>query len=83
VRVSISIFLLAATFWLSALVAPSVAQAAPNAPLCLAIQHNYNKCVRDQRRRDRYANAWGGPHRRHHSQDCGAWIYQLKANHCF
>ncbi|WP_036293793.1 hypothetical protein [Methylosinus sp. PW1] len=75
--------------------APRAALAGPNVPLCLAMQNNYNECVRHERARERrryeeYEDEWGrGPHghghgygRRRHS-DCGAWLVQLKAQGCF
>jgi hypothetical protein len=42
----------------------------PKVALCLAIETNYNNCVRQQ----------SGPGRH---EGCGAWVIELKANHCF
>ena len=42
----------------------------PKVALCAAIENNYNNCVREQ----------SGPGRH---GDCGAWVIELKANHCF
>ena len=42
----------------------------PKVALCAAIENNYNNCVREQ----------SGPGRH---EGCGAWVIELKANHCF
>ncbi|WP_018267175.1 hypothetical protein [Methylosinus sp. LW4] len=71
--------------------APRAALAGPNVPLCLAMQNNYNECVRHERARERerrryeeYEDEWGrGPHGRRRHSDCGAWLVQLKAQGCF
>jgi hypothetical protein len=42
----------------------------PKVALCAAIETNYNNCIREQ----------SGPGRH---EGCGAWVIQLKANHCF
>jgi hypothetical protein len=39
-----------------ALLAASAAKAGPNVPLCLALENNFNECMRQQQRQ----NAWGG-----------------------
>ncbi len=85
-RFFFSFFILAATF------ASTPAPAGPNVPLCLAMQNNYNDCVRHQQRREHWENRdgwerppWAPPHprRSHHSADCSVWLIQLKANGCF
>ncbi|OAI28417.1 hypothetical protein A1351_11975 [Methylosinus sp. R-45379] len=69
--------------------APRAALAGPNVPLCLAMQNNYNECVRHERARERhrhyeYEDEWGrGPRERRRHSDCGAWLVQLKAQGCF
>ena len=42
----------------------------PKVALCAAIENNYNNCIRQQ----------SGPGRH---EGCGAWVIELKANHCF
>lgn len=83
---------LALSFLLAATVASTPAPAGPNVPLCLAMQNNYNDCVRRQQARQHHWEErewerppWAHPHgRRHHqSVDCNVWILQLKANGCF
>ena len=72
------------------------AQAAPNAPLCLAIQKNFADC---QQRQESESRRWewerrreyeefgegGGPWEQESPPDenCAAWIVALKANNCF
>ncbi len=43
----------------------------PKVALCVAIENNYNNCVREQQARQG------------HQDGCVAWVVQLKANHCF
>lgn len=81
------------SFILAMAFAPTAASAGPNVPLCLAMQNNYNDCVRHQQARERHHRweeqndwdrpPWAPPRRRRHSADCGAWLLQLKANGCF
>jgi hypothetical protein len=42
----------------------------PKVALCAAIETNYNNCVRQQSEPGRH-------------DGCGAWVIELKANHCF
>ncbi|MBG0809378.1 hypothetical protein IY145_08300 [Methylosinus sp. H3A] len=89
-RLPLLSLLLAGAISLSGAFAPKAAWAGPNVPLCLAMQNNYNECVRRERARDHrrheYEDEWGrGPPREHrrHGSDCGAWLVQLKAQGCF
>jgi len=50
---------------------PSAPQVDPKVATCLAIETNYNNCVKQQQ---------GKPG---HQNDCVPWVVQLKANHCF
>jgi hypothetical protein len=43
----------------------------PKVALCLAIENNYNNCIKQQQARQGQQNG------------CVAWVVQLKANHCF
>jgi hypothetical protein len=45
-----------------------VPQADPKVALCRAIETNYNNCLTQH----------GG-----RQNECAAWVYELKANHCF
>ena len=88
-RISLLYLILAAGVSLAGGFAPKAAWAGPNVPMCLAMQNNYNECVRRERARERhhheYEDEWGrGPreHRRGGSE-CGAWLVQLKAQGCF
>jgi hypothetical protein len=97
VRFSIFSVSLAGAFWLAGVFAPPAALAGPNVPLCLAMQNNFNKCVRHQRAREQRRRweaehsygyyedrpPWERHHRRHSGEDCNAWLLQLKANGCF
>lgn len=89
-RVSLLSLFLAAGVSLSGGFAPRPAFAGPNVPLCLAMENNYNECVRHERARERRHHEyeeeeWGrGPHERHRrGSQCGAWLVQLKAQGCF
>jgi len=75
---------------------PLSAQAAPNVPLCLAIQKNYVDCKERQERRSRHwewerhreYEEWGeggGPweHEGPPDEGCGALLIALKQNQCF
>lgn len=43
----------------AALSVSTLAEAAPNVPLCLAIANNYNNCIRDHQRRAWRQDQWG------------------------
>lgn len=87
-RMSILFTFLAGLLWLAGVFAPSSASAGPNVPLCLAIQNNYNECLRRQQA-ERHRRHWqderdrGRFRSRRHAQDCNVWLVPLKANHCF
>ncbi|HTO78384.1 MAG TPA: hypothetical protein VMJ31_01265 [Methylocystis sp.] len=76
--------------------APQPTQAAPNVPLCLAIQKNFVDCKERQERRNRHwewerhreyedYGDWGGPSEYEGPPDegCGALLVALKQNQCF
>jgi hypothetical protein len=71
-------------------------RAAPNVPLCVAIENNYNQCLKNEQAKARWRHEeeeeqedygippWERRHRRSlQPSDCNAWLLQLKANGCF
>ena len=71
-----------------ALMSATASHAGPNPALCLAIQNNFNNCMRHNQWLEREAEEdwddapWWRHRHRGGAQDCNAWLFQLKANGC-